>query len=92
MPLNGLWTPLRRVNDAPSRTTPTPTAAVKRTATTDPNFIQIPSVDVNLARQLDVYVDGTPGQAAGAIQYTAPASDSTVLLSYKVTLLNPTAC
>ena len=87
----GLWTPLGRLNDLPSRTAAT--AATARTSNGDPYFIQIPLVDVNLARMLDMYVDGAANPAAGTVQYTTPpAADSTVLLSYLVTLAHSPAC
>ncbi|HXT18412.1 MAG TPA: hypothetical protein VN706_22485 [Gemmatimonadaceae bacterium] len=90
VPAGGLWTPIGRVNDAPSRTAAT--EAVTRTSTSDPYFIQIPSVDVSLARMLDLAIDATPSSTTGALQYTATAADSTVLVSYLVTLAHSPAC
>ena len=85
----GLWTPIGRVNDAPSRA---PTAVQQRRAATDAYFIQIPGVDVKMARLLDVYVDGAANANADTVQYSSPARDSTVLLSYRVTLRRTPAC
>lgn len=89
-PTGGLWTPLGRIEDAPSRTAAT--KGTQRTSTSDPYYIQIDSVSVDLARMLDIYVDGTLGSAAGTVQYTTTRSDSTVLLSYLVTLVHAPAC
>lgn len=86
----GLWTPIGRINDAPSRS-PT-TLGTLRTSNSDPMYIQIEDVDVKVARLLDAYVDGTPGQAADTVQYTNPAADSTVIVSYNVTLARLPAC
>jgi Tfp pilus assembly protein PilE len=90
VPPQGLWTPIGRVNDAPSRTPAT--AAVQRTSTSDPYYIQIPSVDVQLARMLDLAVDDTISAATGVVRYTTAAADSTVLVSYLVTLAHSPAC
>jgi type II secretory pathway pseudopilin PulG len=90
MPTNGLWTPLGRLNDAPSRTAAT--AATARTSTSDPYFIQIAGVDVDLARMLDLAVDGVANSAADTVQYTAPAADGTVLLSFNVFPAHLPAC
>lgn len=85
----GLWTPIGRLNDAPSRS---PAAVQPRRAATDAYFIQIPGVDVKLARLIDVYVDGTANANADTVQYSSPARDSTVLLSYRVSLRHTPAC
>ncbi len=89
-PTTGLWTPLGRINTTPSRT---PTAVgSQRTSSSDPYYIQMESVDVRLARMLDAYVDGTADPSADTVQYTAPAADSTVTLSYDATLARLPAC
>lgn len=82
MPSNGLWTPIGRINNSPSRVATA--QATIRTSTSDPYYIQIPNVDVKDARMLDLLVDGTVDGAADTVLYTAPAADSTVLLSYNV--------
>lgn len=81
-PTTGVWTPMGRINNSPSRASTT--VGTARTATTDPYFIQIQSVPVGMARLLDAYVDGTSGQTADTVQYTTPGSDSLVTLSYRV--------
>jgi hypothetical protein len=90
MPREGLSTPIGRVNNAPSRSTAV--AASQRRTPTDPYFIQIPQVDVKLARLLDVYVDGAANPNADTVLYTPPSRDSTVLLSYRVALRHLPAC
>lgn len=90
MPTDGLWTPLGRINNAPSRVTTAPATA--RTSINDPYYIQIPNVDVRDARMLDLAVDGTINNAADTVLYTAPAADSTVLLSYNVFPAHLPAC
>jgi len=87
---NGIWTPIGRINIAPSRTPNT--VGTRRTSTSDPYYLQMESVNVALARELDVYVDTTPSQTAGLVQYTAPAADSTTVVSYDVTLAHSPAC
>lgn len=90
MPSEGLSTPIGRLNNLPSRSATT--AGAQRRATSDPYFIQIGQVDVKVARQLDVYVDGTANASADTVLYTAPTRDSTVLLSYRVFLPHLPAC
>lgn len=90
MPAEGLWTPIGRINDLPSRTASV--AGQQRRTTTDPYFIQIANVDVKMARLIDVYVDGIANASADTIQYGTPAADSTVLLSYRVMLTHAPAC
>jgi type II secretory pathway pseudopilin PulG len=90
MPVEGLYTPLGRINDAPSRS-PTAVGQGRRSAS-DPYFIQIASVDVKMARLLDVYVDGVADANADTVQYDAPRRDSSVLLSYRVSLRRTPAC
>jgi hypothetical protein len=90
VPVGGLWTPLGRVNDAPSSTASA--ASVPRATNGDPYFIQIPNVDVALARMLDMALDSAADPNGGALFYTTPAADSTVLVSYEVTLAHSPAC
>jgi hypothetical protein len=90
VPGGGIWTPLGRVSDAPSRAAAV--LAAPRTSTSDPYYIQIDSVDVELARMLDLAVDDTLNAGGGALQYTTPGTDSTVLVSYQVTLAHAPAC
>jgi hypothetical protein len=90
IPVEGLYTPLGRINDVPSRTATA--AGQARRSMSDPYFIQIAGVDLKLARLLDVYVDGGAGADADTVQYDAPARDSTVLLSYRVSLRRRPAC
>jgi hypothetical protein len=88
MSTDGVWTPLGSINDAPSRSATT--IGTVRTSLSDPYFLQIENVEVHLARELDAYVDGTPGALADTVQYTTPAADSTVTLSWRVFLPFPT--
>ena len=89
VPVGGLWTPLGKVNDAPSSTYLT--EATARTSTSDPYYIQIPSVEIGLARMLDLMVDGAADSTAGTVRYLPAASDSTTLVSYLTTPTLP-AC
>lgn len=84
MPAAGLWTPIGRLNNLPSRTTAT--AGTARTANSDPYYIQIPNVHIKDARMLDLLIDGVINNAGATdtVLYTAVASDSTVLLSWNV--------
>lgn len=81
---SGISTPLGTISVTPSRTAAT--QGTQRTATSDPYWIQIPGVEIKLARALDLYVDGAAGQAAGTVQYTNPAADSTTLVSYNTNI------
>jgi hypothetical protein len=90
MPSEGLWTPIGRINNAPSRSATR--AGDARRAPNDPYFIQIARVDVKLARLIDLYVDGMANAAGDTVQYTPPARDSSVLLSYRVTITHTPAC
>jgi hypothetical protein len=90
LPVEGLWTPIGRISNLPSRSA-TLRGAQRRTIT-DSYFIQIPQVDVKMARLLDGYVDGVSNATADTVQYTTPGSDSTVLLSYRVSLSHAPAC
>jgi hypothetical protein len=90
VPVEGLYTPLGRIDDAPSRSAST--RAQARRSPRDPYFIQIAGVDVKLARLLDVYVDDVANAAGDTVQYSPPTRDSTVLLSYRVALRRMPAC
>lgn len=90
MPSEGLSTPIGRISNAPSRSATV--AGDQRRTTSDAYFIQIPQVDVKMARLLDVYVDGVANATADTVQYTTPARDSTVLVSYRVSLPRTPAC
>lgn len=87
---SGVWTPLGRINVDPSRTPNT--VGTARTSTSDPYYVQMEDVDIALARGLDLYVDGTESRTAGVVRYTAPAADSTTVVSYDVTLAHTPAC
>lgn len=82
----GLETPLGHLSDSVSRTNSL--LASRRTSQTDSFFIQIPNVDVSLARMLDLDVDGTINANGDTVQYTAPGADSLVLLSWWVPLFH----
>jgi len=90
MPAEGLSTPIGRLNNAPSRSATA--IADQRRSANDPYFIQIPRVDVKMARQLDVYVDGVSNAGADTVFYTTPAPDSTVVVSYRVFPRRMPAC
>jgi hypothetical protein len=90
MPSDGLWTPIGRLNNLPSRVTTA--QATARTANSDPYYIQIPNVDIKDARMLDLLIDGALNGAADTVLYTAPGADSTVLLSYNVIPAHMPAC
>ncbi|HVX40451.1 MAG TPA: hypothetical protein VHB25_12845 [Gemmatimonadaceae bacterium] len=83
---NGLSTPLGQVHDSTSRTMGA--LGQRRTSQNDSVFIQIDSVDVGLARMMDVNVDGTENANADTVRYTAPGADSLVLLSWWVPLFH----
>lgn len=84
VPSNGLWTPLGRINVAPSRSPSS--IGTARTSQNDPYYIQIQGVDIALARELDVLVDTLDSQTSGIVQYSNPAADNTTTVSYDVTL------
>lgn len=88
-PPTGLQTPLGVVNNAPSRSAGS--IGTRRTSQSDSFFVQMQTVDVQLARMLDLTVDGTIGSTADTVQYSAPAADSTVTLSWWVPLFH-TGC
>jgi hypothetical protein len=90
MPAEGLSTPIGRLNNAPSRSAAA--TADQRRSGSDPYFIQIPRVDVSMARLLDLYVDGVGNANADTVLYTTPARDSTVVVSYRVFLRRTPAC
>jgi type II secretory pathway pseudopilin PulG len=90
MPTNGLWTPIGRLSDFPSRTAAT--IGTVRTGTSDPYFIQILGVDLQLAQMLDLTVDGVANAAAGIVWYSATAADGTVTVSYDTGLAHDPAC
>jgi hypothetical protein len=90
MPKEGLSTPIGRIANSPSRSATV--AGSPRQAASDAYFLQIPRVDVKLARLLDVLVDGAENGSADTVFYTRPATDSTVLLSYRVFLTHLPAC
>ena len=90
MPAEGLSTPIGRLNNAPSRSATA--TADQRKSPTEPYFLQIPQVDIMMARLLDLYVDGTANANADTVLYTTPARDSTVVVSYRVFLRNTPAC
>lgn len=85
----GLDTPLGHISDSTSRTMAT--LAVRRTSQNDSVFIQIPNVDVGLARMMDLDVDGTANANGDTVRYTTPGADSLVLLSWWVPLFH-TGC
>jgi len=90
MPSNGLWTPIGRVNNRPSKDSSR--QAVARTANSDPYYVQIPNVDIKDARMLDLAIDGALDADSDTLLYSAPAPDSTVLVSYHVVLAHSPAC
>ena len=90
MPVEGLSTPIGRLNNAPSRSA-TATADQRRSPS-EPYFIQIPQVDIKMARLLDIYVDGVANANADTVFYTTPTRDSTVVVSYRVFLRKTPAC
>ena len=82
----GLSTPLGEIQDAPSRSAGT--IGTLRTSQTDSFFVQIESVDVSLARMLDLSVDGTANAKHDTVQYSTPGADSLVTVSWWVPLFH----
>lgn len=86
---DGLETPLGHINNAPSRSSGT--IGTLRTSQNDSFFVQMQNVDVQFARMLDLTVDGTINSTHDTVQYSAPAADSTVTVSWWVPLFH-TGC
>lgn len=86
----GVDTPIGRVGDSTSRSMGA--FGSRRTSQTDSVFIQIDSVDVGLARMMDLDVDGTVNANGDTVRFTAPGADSLVLLSWWVPLPHGTSC